>query len=80
MLPEIAARRAAPFFGRIPSGPEVVIIGDTPADIECGQGISARAVGVATGSYSVNDLAACGPHAVFGDLSDTESVMDAILR
>lgn len=80
MLPEIAARRAEPFFGRIPGGPEVVIIGDTPEDIHCGQGISARAVGVATGSYSVSDLAACAPHAVFEDLSDTESVMDAILR
>lgn len=80
MLPEIAARRAQPFFGRVPRGPEVVIIGDTPADIHCGEGISARAVGVATGAYSVSDLAACGPHAVFEDLSDTESVMEAILR
>jgi phosphoglycolate phosphatase-like HAD superfamily hydrolase len=79
-LPEIAARRAEPFFGRIPLGPEVVIIGDTPADIQCGQGISARAVGVATGSYSLSALAACGPHAVFEDLSDTESVLEAILR
>jgi phosphoglycolate phosphatase len=80
MLPEIAARRAEPFFGRIPGGSEVVIVGDTPADIHCGQGISARAVGVATGSYSVSDLEACGPHAVFGDLSDTEGVLEAILR
>ncbi len=79
-LPEIAARRAEPFFGRIPRGPEVVIIGDTPADIHCGQGISARAVAVATGSYSVSALTACGPHAVFQDLSDTESVLEAILR
>jgi phosphoglycolate phosphatase len=78
-LPEIAARRAEPLFGRTPSGAEVVIIGDTPADIHCGQGIAARAVGVATGSYSVSDLAACGPHAVFEDLSDTELVMETIL-
>ena len=80
LLPEIAARRAEPFFGRIPRGREVVIIGDTPADIHCGEGIAARAVAVATGSYSVSDLAACGPHAVFGDLSDTELVLEAILR
>lgn len=79
-LPEIAARRAEPHFGYVPAGSEVVIIGDTPADIHCGQGISARAVGVATGAYSVSDLAACGPHAVFEDLSDTESVLEAILR
>jgi phosphoglycolate phosphatase len=79
-LPEIAARRATPFFGRVPSGSEVVIIGDTPADIHCGQGIAARAVAVATGAYSVSDLAACGPHAVFTDLSATDQVVDAILR
>jgi phosphoglycolate phosphatase len=79
-LPPIAARRAERYFGRVPSGPEVVIIGDTPADIHCGTGISARALAVATGGYSVADLAACGPHAVFVDLSDTELVLQAILR
>ena len=78
-LPEIAARRAEAIFGRVPSGAEVVIIGDTPADIHCGQGISARALGVATGSYSVDDLSSCGAHAVFADLSDTERVLEAIL-
>ena len=79
-LPPIAARRAEPFFGKVPSGNEVVIIGDTPADISCGECIGARAVAVATGGYSVPDLAACGPHAVFEDLSDTDRVVDAILR
>ena len=79
-LPAIAARRAAPYFGRVPAGAEVVIIGDTPADIHCGSGISARALGVATGSYSVAELAACGPHAVFEDLSETALVLEAILR
>ena len=78
-LPEIAARRAEPLFGRIPRGAEVVIIGDTPADIHCGQGIAARAVAVATGGYSVIELVACGPHAVFEDLADTERVLEAIL-
>jgi phosphoglycolate phosphatase len=79
-LPPIAARRAEPLFGRIPSGSDVVIIGDTPADIGCGQSIDARAVGVATGGYSVADLQASGAYAVFQDLSDTDRVMQAILR
>jgi phosphoglycolate phosphatase len=78
-LPAIAARRAASLFGREPSGAEVVIIGDTPADIHCGSAIAARAIGVATGAYSVADLAACGPHAVFEDLSATDRVLEAIL-
>jgi phosphoglycolate phosphatase-like HAD superfamily hydrolase len=78
-LPEIAARRAEPFFGRLPRGAEIVIIGDTPADIRCGAEVAARAIGVATGAYSVDDLAGCRPHAVFEDLSDTDRVLDAIL-
>lgn len=79
-LPPIAARRAERIFGCVPHGDEVVIIGDTPADIACGAGIAARALGVATGAYSVADLAACGPHAVFEDLSRTDAVIEAILR
>jgi phosphoglycolate phosphatase-like HAD superfamily hydrolase len=77
--PPIAARRAKPFFGREPAGPEVVIIGDTPADVTCGAGIGARTVAVATGAYSVEQLAACGAHAVFTDLGDTDRVLEAIL-
>ena len=79
-LPPIAARRAAPYFGREPRGDAVVIIGDTPADIACGNCIEARAVAVATGDFSVEDLLACGPHAVFEDLSDTDRVLSAILQ
>jgi phosphoglycolate phosphatase-like HAD superfamily hydrolase len=79
-LPAIAAERAAELFGRVPAGDEVIIIGDTPADIACGAAIGARAIGVATGGYTVADLAACGPHAVFPDLSDTERVIAAILE
>jgi phosphoglycolate phosphatase-like HAD superfamily hydrolase len=78
-LPVIAAGRAEPYFGRVPAGQEVVIIGDTPADIACGAGIDARAVAVATGAYSVADLMACGPHAAFENFSDTDRVLEAIL-
>lgn len=78
-LPAIAARRAEPYFGRVPAGREVIIIGDTPADVTCGLGIRARAIGVATGSYAVADLQAAGAHAAFTDLSDTERVIEAIV-
>ena len=77
-LPPIAAQRAEPYFGRVPSGDEVVIIGDTPADVACGACIDARAVAVATGAYSVADLLACGPHAAFENLCDTDRVLEAI--
>lgn len=78
-LPPIAAARAQSYFGRVPTGAEVVIIGDTPADIACARCIGARTVAVATGAYSISDLEACGAYAVFSDLSDTEQVLCAIL-
>lgn len=77
-LPAIAAERARPWFGSPPSGSAVVIIGDTPADVTCGRGIGARSVGVATGSYGVDQLAAAGASAVFDDLTDTERVLERI--
>jgi phosphoglycolate phosphatase-like HAD superfamily hydrolase len=78
-LPAIAAHRARPLFGRLPRGAEVVIIGDTPADMTCGRGIDARGIGVATGSYGPPELAAAGAHAVFATLADTALVLEAIL-
>jgi len=78
-LPPIAARRAAPYFGREPAGHEVVIIGDTPADVTCGAGIGARAIAVATGSFSMAVLESHGPYRAFPDLADTPAVLEAIL-
>lgn len=77
-LPAIAAARAAPIMGRVPHGREIVIIGDTPADMMCGQGVGAHAVGVATGRHSVVDLLAAGADVAFEDLTHTDAVMDAI--
>ena len=78
-LPAIAAERAIPHFGRRPHGRDVVIIGDTPADVTCGRGIAARAIGVATGAYPAAALADAGAHRAFADLSDTAAVLEAIL-
>jgi phosphoglycolate phosphatase-like HAD superfamily hydrolase len=77
-LPAIAAIRAERHFGRRPSGAEIVIIGDTPADVTCGAGVGARAIGVATGAYTTDELSAAGAYAAFTDLSDDEGVWSAI--
>jgi phosphoglycolate phosphatase-like HAD superfamily hydrolase len=77
-LPAIAARRAAERASREFPGEQVVILGDTPADVECGRPIGARAIGVATGHYDVAALRAAGADAVFADLRDTGAVLDAI--
>ncbi len=78
-LPAVAASRAESLMGRAPTGRDVIIIGDTPADITCGLGICAHAIGVATGSYRLEDLLDAGAAAAFPTLADTEAVMEAIL-
>jgi phosphoglycolate phosphatase len=58
-----------------------VIIGDTPHDIECGKVIGAHTIAVATGKFSVQELSAHQPTAVFEDFADTAAflkVIDAI--
>ncbi len=77
-LPIIAQRRASALLGSDVAGEAVVIIGDTPADVECGRGIGARAVAVATGHFTVTDLAAYGPHAVVEDFTELDAAMRAI--
>lgn len=78
-LPGIARQRVVESHGHEFSGQDIVIIGDTPADIHCGRSLGVRAIGVATGHYSVDDLLACGAYAAFSDLSDTRAVIAAIL-
>ena len=77
-LPAIARQRVRDEHGHELAGHDIVIIGDTPSDIECGQSIGVRAIGVATGHYSVQDLLECGAYAAFEDLSDTDAVVAAI--
>ncbi len=78
-LPGIAQRRASECLGVDVPGEAIVVLGDTPADIECCRTIGARAIGVATGRYSVDELRAHAPSAVFEDFSDTTAVVRSIL-
>ncbi|HXD48666.1 MAG TPA: HAD family hydrolase [Gemmatimonadaceae bacterium] len=78
-LPAVAQRRARDELRVDIPGRDVVVIGDTPADIDCGRAIGARAIGVATGHYSVDELRRHDPAAVFADLSPTSDVLRAIM-
>ncbi len=81
-LVHLARRRAAAVHGRPPAhfaGASTVIVGDTPLDIEAALSAGARAVGVATGTYSAADLLAAGAHTVLPDLTDTSVALEALL-
>ena len=57
----------------------VFIIGDTPHDVACGKAIGAKTIAVATGSFTVVELAACNPTHTFADLSDTNAFLKVVL-
>ena len=64
-IPEIAAA-------------DVVVIGDTPNDIACAQAVGAVSVGVATGSYTADQLRGCGATVVFDTLEATDDVVQRL--
>ncbi|CAN5762797.1 HAD hydrolase-like protein [soil metagenome] len=78
-LPPVAVERARHSTGVEFSRRDIVIIGDTPNDVTCGAALGVRAIAVATGHYTAVELRQAGAEAVFSDLGDTESVLDAIL-
>lgn len=79
-LPAIAQRRASEQLGLDIVGERVVVIGDTPADIECGRSLGVRAIGVASGHYTVEQLLEHSPYAAFPSLKDTPQLLETILH
>jgi len=77
-LPPIAIERAEVSTGARFGGPDVIVIGDTPADVQCARAAGAVAVAVATGRPSRESLAACGPDLLFESLADWREVLAAV--
>ena len=78
-LVHIARDRAARAYGCDFAGSATVLVGDTPLDVGAALATAARAVGVATGQFTAEELAASGAHAVLPDLADTDRTLAAIL-
>ena len=79
-LPPIAVQRAQARTGHQFRGKHVVIVGDTPLDIECGREIGAKSVAVTTGPYSEEELVRYRPDLVLPNLADVEWAETAILK
>ena len=65
-----ARARGASLLGNHLSGDQVLVVGDTPLDVQCGQAIQAHVLAVGTGDCSCDELRACGPTWVVKSLRD----------
>jgi phosphoglycolate phosphatase-like HAD superfamily hydrolase len=74
LLGDALARAATKHGG--PFAPEsVLVIGDTPHDIDAALAHGTRAIGVSTGRFSAAELHAAGAHTVLPDLTDTDAIL-----
>lgn len=55
-LPHVALERARSLFDRPLAPEDLVLIGDTPRDVEAAQAVGAKSVAVATGRYDMDAL------------------------
>jgi phosphoglycolate phosphatase len=78
-LPPVAVQRAKEITGREFRGTDIVVIGDTPHDIRCGEALGVFTVGVATGGHHTEELSSVGADAVFEDFADTAAVLRVLL-
>ena len=78
-LPAVAMARHADATGRSLTPEQVVIIGDTPHDVDCARNHGCRALAVATGPCSSEKLRESEPDLVVEDLSNTAAIVEWLL-
>ena len=61
--------------GRAIDARRVIVIGDTPRDVQCAKAHDCVALGVATGTFSVDDLRQAGADVAVPDLSDPRPLL-----
>lgn len=74
-LVPVAMARYEVLRGRGVSPGRVVVVGDTPHDVEAARANGCRAVAVATGRSGREELASCGADLVLDDLRDGEGFL-----
>jgi phosphoglycolate phosphatase-like HAD superfamily hydrolase len=78
-LVPIARRRAGTYDIPDEAIERVIVIGDTPHDIECARVAGARSIAVATGGFTIEQLKEFGADEVLKDLSDTDAVLSLLI-
>ena len=74
----IGAERGAATLGHPLSACRVVVIGDTPRDVQAARAIGAEAVGIGSARFSCDELRASGAASAFADLA-APGILPAIL-
>ncbi|MBL7501789.1 HAD family hydrolase [Frankia sp. CNm7] len=77
-LVAVARDRAAALLGHPIEPDQVLLIGDTPNDVDAALTTGARILAVASGSYSVDDLRAAGAPTVVASLVDLTGLADGL--
>ncbi|MEM8738230.1 MAG: HAD family hydrolase [Planctomycetota bacterium] len=77
-LVQLAMQRYAQQYGHPPDPRRVVVIGDTPHDIESALAHRCYALGVATGQHDIAELTAAGADRVLPDLRDPAVLWELI--
>jgi len=76
----VAVSRAAVNCGISFSGKDIVILGDSPHDVECGKPYGAPSIAVATGHKNLEELKRHKPDYAFKDLGDYEKVIEVLKK
>ena len=77
-LVQVAMQKYRDFAGEGLEPRQVVIIGDTPKDIDCARANGCVAFGVATGRYSADELRAAGADIVVEDLLEPSALLELL--
>lgn len=79
-LVDIARKRAEKQLATAISVEQVVLIGDTPADVEAAIAAGTRIIAIASGAYTVEDLRAAGAETTLPNLSNLTQLWQALAR
>lgn len=77
-LPPLAIKRASALMGEDLT--TALVVGDTPGDIDCAHANGLSAMAVATGPFTVEELASHNPEYLLPNFADIDSVLSAFLQ
>lgn len=79
-LTPVAMRAHRQYTGRAIDPHQVIVIGDTPHDVDCAKAHGCRALAVATGTFSIAQLQDAGADLALNDLTDTRQILEWTLK